>query len=169
MNAEFVNIKVDREERADLDEIYMTATQILAGQGGWPNSVFLTTDLKPFFAGTYFPPIETGGMPGFPTVLKSMIHAWKSAEPTSRARAKSSRRAIRRHLAELEPFAGPLSGGARPSAGSRRCGRGSTAPGAASAARPSSRRRPTSSSCSISRRVLGRREGFAPNAEAARC
>jgi uncharacterized protein YyaL (SSP411 family) len=54
MNDRFVNIKVDREERPDLDDIYMAATQMLSGQGGWPNSVFLTPDLKPFFAGTYF-------------------------------------------------------------------------------------------------------------------
>src|ERR1700746_3994631 len=56
MNQWFVSIKVDREERPDLDEIYITATQLLNGSAGWPNSVFLTPDLKPFFAGTYFPP-----------------------------------------------------------------------------------------------------------------
>jgi uncharacterized protein YyaL (SSP411 family) len=56
MNERFINIKVDREERPDLDDIYMAATQLLTGQGGWPNSVFLTPDLMPFYAGTYFPP-----------------------------------------------------------------------------------------------------------------
>lgn len=65
MNAGFVNIKVDREERPDLDAIYMTATQILSGQGGWPNSIFLTPELAPFFAGTYFPPVDRHGRPGF--------------------------------------------------------------------------------------------------------
>jgi len=69
MNERFVNIKVDREERPDLDEIYMAATQMLSGQGGWPNSVFLTPDLKPFFAGTYFPPESRHGRPGFPDLL----------------------------------------------------------------------------------------------------
>ena len=54
MNKNFINIKIDREERPDLDEIYMTATQLLVQRGGWPNSVFLTPDLKPFYAGTYF-------------------------------------------------------------------------------------------------------------------
>jgi uncharacterized protein YyaL (SSP411 family) len=70
MNRHFVNIKVDREERPDLDEIYMAATQALnQGQGGWPMTVFLTPDQKPFFAGTYFPPSDGLGRPGFPTLL----------------------------------------------------------------------------------------------------
>ena len=77
MNAEFVNIKVDREERPDLDEIYMAATQLLTHQGGWPNSVFLTPKLEPFFAGTYFPPEERYGRPSFRNVVHSMAHAWK--------------------------------------------------------------------------------------------
>jgi len=58
MNEHFVNIKVDREERPELDEIYMAATQLFTQRGGWPNSVFLTPELKPFFAGTYFPPFD---------------------------------------------------------------------------------------------------------------
>ena len=76
MNAGFVNIKVDREERPDVDAIYMTATQILSGHGGWPNSVFLTPSLEPFFAGTYFPPGDLPGRPGFPRVLEAMRAAW---------------------------------------------------------------------------------------------
>ncbi|HYV20795.1 MAG TPA: thioredoxin domain-containing protein [Verrucomicrobiae bacterium] len=76
MNERFVNIKVDREERPDLDEIYMAATQMLARQGGWPNSVFLTPDLKPFFAGTYFPPEARYGRPGFPDILKGVADAY---------------------------------------------------------------------------------------------
>ena len=79
MNREFVNIKLDREERPDLDEIYMTATQILTEQGGWPNSVFLTPDLKPFYAGTYFPPENRYGRPGFRQVLEDLAHAWTHA------------------------------------------------------------------------------------------
>ncbi len=76
MNRWFVSVKVDREERPDLDEIYMTATQMMTGSGGWPNSVFLTPELEPFFAGTYFPPEDRYGRPGFPTVLATLHEAW---------------------------------------------------------------------------------------------
>jgi uncharacterized protein YyaL (SSP411 family) len=69
MNERFVNIKVDREERPDLDEVYMNAVQVMTGSGGWPMTVFLTPDLVPFHAGTYFPPEDRGGMPGFPKIL----------------------------------------------------------------------------------------------------
>ncbi|MFZ1622458.1 thioredoxin domain-containing protein [Dokdonella sp.] len=110
MNEEFVSIKVDREERLDLDEIYMLATQVLHGQGGWPNSVFLTPDLLPFFAGTYFPPIDSRGMPGFPTVLRSMIHAWKERRGDVEQQGAELGDAIRRHLAEIEPATGALPG-----------------------------------------------------------
>src|SRR5256712_9314667 len=78
MNERFVNIKVDREERPDLDEIYMAATQMLTGQGGWPNSLFLTPDRKPFFAGTYFPPAAHHGRPGFADVLVAASEAYRS-------------------------------------------------------------------------------------------
>jgi uncharacterized protein YyaL (SSP411 family) len=86
MNEGFISIKVDREERPDLDEIYMTATQLITQGGGWPNSVFLTPDLKPFFAGTYFPPEDRGRTPGFPTVLRRIQEMWK----TDRARILES-------------------------------------------------------------------------------
>jgi len=76
MNTHFVNIKVDREERPDIDRIYMTATQLLNHRGGWPNSLFLTPDLKPFFAGTYFPPEDAHGRPSFPRVLDIMQREW---------------------------------------------------------------------------------------------
>ncbi len=76
MNAHYVNIKVDREERPDVDEIYMAATQLITGGGGWPNSVFLTPELEPFFAGTYFPPEDLPGRPGFPRVLNLLKEAW---------------------------------------------------------------------------------------------
>jgi uncharacterized protein YyaL (SSP411 family) len=69
MNKEYISIKVDREERPDLDEIYMNAVQMLTGSGGWPLTVFLTPDGKPFFGGTYFPPVDFHGRPGFKTVL----------------------------------------------------------------------------------------------------
>ncbi len=76
MNAYVVSIKVDREERPDVDEIYMQATQLLTGGGGWPNSVFLTPEGKPFYAGTYFPPEDGPGRPGFPRVLAGLRDAW---------------------------------------------------------------------------------------------
>ena len=76
MNELFVNIKVDREERPDLDSIYMQAVQALTGQGGWPMTVFLTPDGAPFFGGTYYPPEDRQGMPSFTRVLHSVADAW---------------------------------------------------------------------------------------------
>ena len=78
MNEHFINIKVDREERPDLDSIYMNAVQALTGGGGWPMTVFLTPDGKPFYGGTYFPPVDSGGMPGFPSVLQGMALAYRT-------------------------------------------------------------------------------------------
>ena len=77
MNEHFVNIKVDREERPDLDQIYMSAVMAMTGHGGWPMSVFLTPERKPFFGGTYFPPTDSRGMAGFPRVLASVQKAWE--------------------------------------------------------------------------------------------
>jgi len=77
MNAWFVNIKVDREERPDLDNIYMQAVVAVTGQGGWPMTVFLTPEGKPFFGGTYFPPMQRYGMPAFRQVLQSVASAWR--------------------------------------------------------------------------------------------
>ena len=76
MNEHFVSVKVDREERPDLDGVYMTAVQALTGQGGWPMTVFLTPERKPFYAGTYFPPDDRFGRPGFPRVLAGLHAAW---------------------------------------------------------------------------------------------
>ena len=76
MNEHFVNIKVDREERPDLDSVYMNAVQALTGSGGWPMTVFLTPDGKPFYGGTYFPPDDSRGMPAFPKVLLGMAEAY---------------------------------------------------------------------------------------------
>ncbi|MFQ5732645.1 MAG: thioredoxin domain-containing protein, partial [Planctomycetaceae bacterium] len=78
MNREFVNIKVDREERPDLDQIYMNAVIALSGRGGWPMSVFLTPELQPFFGGTYWPPEARLGMPGFRDILDKVAAAWES-------------------------------------------------------------------------------------------
>jgi uncharacterized protein YyaL (SSP411 family) len=77
MNEQFVNIKVDREERPDLDAIYMDAVVSMTGQGGWPMSVFLTPDGQPFYGGTYFPPEPRYGMPSFPQVLRSVAEAYR--------------------------------------------------------------------------------------------
>jgi uncharacterized protein YyaL (SSP411 family) len=77
MNQWFVNIKVDREERPDLDATFMAARQVLTGSGGWPNNLFLTPDLKPFFAGSYFPPEDQGDTNGFPTILKLIHEDWE--------------------------------------------------------------------------------------------
>ncbi|MYK25750.1 MAG: thioredoxin domain-containing protein [Dehalococcoidia bacterium] len=102
MNEHFVNIKVDREERPDIDGVYMTAVQALTGQGGWPMTVFLTPDKKPFFAGTYFPPEDAHGRPGFPRLLQTINATWderredivNSAESISDQLAEASGRAV---------------------------------------------------------------------------
>ena len=78
MNDNFVCIKVDREERPDIDSIYMTAVQTLTGQGGWPMTVFLTPDGKPFYGGTYFPPEDRGGLPAFPRLVEALAAAYKT-------------------------------------------------------------------------------------------
>ena len=78
MNEHFVSIKVDREERPDIDSIYMGAVQAMTGQGGWPMTVFLTPDGKPFYGGTYFPPEERGGLPSFPRVLTTMADVYRN-------------------------------------------------------------------------------------------
>jgi uncharacterized protein len=78
LNGHFVNIKVDREERPDVDQIYMTAVQALTGGRGWPMSVFLTPDGHPFYGGTYFPPRPRYGMPSFTQVLNAIIEAWQN-------------------------------------------------------------------------------------------
>jgi len=77
MNENFVNIKVDREERPDIDDIYQKVCQIATGQGGWPLSIFLTPDQKPFYVGTYFPVLDSYGRPGFGSILRQLAQAWK--------------------------------------------------------------------------------------------
>src|SRR3954463_13504914 len=78
MNQSFVCIKVDREERPDIDDIYMSATVAMSGSGGWPMTVFLTPEQQPFFAGTYFPPVDRFGRPGFRTVLQKLAELWQN-------------------------------------------------------------------------------------------
>jgi len=78
LNDHYISIKADREERPDIDAIYMSALQAMAGSGGWPMSIFLTPDLKPFFAGTYFPPFPAHGRPSFPQLLTRIHELWQS-------------------------------------------------------------------------------------------
>lgn len=78
LNDHFVSIKVDREERPDLDQIYMNAVQMMTGQGGWPMSMFLTPELRPFYGGTYFPPDDRYGRPSFKRLLLALVEAWQS-------------------------------------------------------------------------------------------
>ncbi|MCW5549696.1 MAG: thioredoxin domain-containing protein [Opitutaceae bacterium] len=78
LNAHFVNIKVDREERPDVDRVYMSYVQAMTGHGGWPLSAWLTPDLKPFFGGTYFPPEDRHGRPGFPALLRAIAQGWET-------------------------------------------------------------------------------------------
>ena len=77
MNASFVNVKVDREERPDIDALYMEAVQAMTGHGGWPMTVVMTPGGEPFFAGTYFPPEPRQGMPGFGDLLDAIAAAWR--------------------------------------------------------------------------------------------
>ncbi len=78
MNEHFISIKVDREERPDIDAIYMNAVQMMSGHGGWPMTMFLTPDLKPFYGGTYYPPVDRQGMPGFGRVLLTMADLYRN-------------------------------------------------------------------------------------------
>jgi uncharacterized protein YyaL (SSP411 family) len=100
MNEHFINIKVDREERPDLDELYMLATQIMSGSGGWPMSVWLTPQLEPFYAGTYFPPADAHGRPGFPRLELAIADAWKNKRGELLEQSKKVVEAIRMHADE---------------------------------------------------------------------
>jgi uncharacterized protein YyaL (SSP411 family) len=106
MNALFVNIKVDREERPDIDSIYMSAVQAMTGHGGWPMTVFLTPEGVPFYGGTYFPPADRGGMPGFPRVLASVADAYRTRRADVERSAESVRNLLQRQIGAAD--AGPL-------------------------------------------------------------
>ena len=97
LNEHFVPVKVDREERPDLDQIYMNAVQLMTGRGGWPMSVFLTPDLKPFFGGTYWPPTDRMGMPGFERILLAVIDAWQNRREAAVAQADE----LTRHMQSI--------------------------------------------------------------------
>ena len=97
LNEHFVSIKVDREERPDVDKIYMTAVQAISGQGGWPLSAFLTAELKPFYGGTYFPPTDVQGRPGFLSLLHGLANLWRS----KRGEVTNSSTDLHQRLADL--------------------------------------------------------------------
>jgi uncharacterized protein YyaL (SSP411 family) len=95
LNENFVSIKVDREERPDVDQVYMTFVQATTGHGGWPMSVWLTPDLRPFVGGTYFPPTDVPGRPGFITVLRRIAELWKTERGQIEDKASSLLAALR--------------------------------------------------------------------------
>ncbi|WP_396624221.1 thioredoxin domain-containing protein [Luteitalea sp.] len=107
LNAHFVSIKVDREERPDIDRVYMLFVQATTGQGGWPMSVFLTPDLEPFYGGTYFPPTSRHGRPGFLDVLEEIGRAWRD----ERARVTASAATLAARLREATRPEAPPDGG----------------------------------------------------------
>lgn len=102
MNKYFVNIKVDREERPDVDKVYMSAVQTMVGQGGWPLSVFLTPDLRPFYGGTYFPPKDGYGRPGFPSLLERINEVWQQErENVSQSAEELTKQLQHRHPVDI--------------------------------------------------------------------
>ena len=103
MNDLFVNIKVDREERPDLDSIYMQAVQALTQHGGWPMTVFLTPDGEPFYGGTYFPPVDRYGMPSFQRVLQSVAQAYRERRDAVDRTAQQLTTLLRRSAVEVRP------------------------------------------------------------------
>jgi uncharacterized protein YyaL (SSP411 family) len=107
LNENFVSVKLDREERPDVDRVYMAYLQALTGQGGWPLSVWLTPELNPFYAGTYFPPEDRQGRAGFPTVLRAIARGWREDRPRMVEEAERVVRTLRENAeGELEPAPG---------------------------------------------------------------
>ncbi len=107
LNGNFVAIKVDREERPDLDQLYMAATQLISGHGGWPMSVFLLPDGRPFTGGTYYPPADRHGQVGFATLLEAIDDAWRTRRPEVEQQALAVQRALSREVAFIEHLAPP--------------------------------------------------------------
>ncbi|TMA38483.1 MAG: thioredoxin domain-containing protein [Deltaproteobacteria bacterium] len=107
MNDLFVNVKVDREERPDVDDVYMKAVQMLTGRGGWPMTVFLTPDGKPFYGGTYFPPVDRHGLPGFPRLLQAVARAYRD-QPEEVARSVERILSALENVEQPRPSDGPL-------------------------------------------------------------
>jgi uncharacterized protein YyaL (SSP411 family) len=136
MNDGFVNVKVDREERPDVDAVYMNATQALTGAGGWPMTVFLTHDGRPFYAGTYFPPRPALGRPSFTELLAAIGTTWREQRAEVEGASTRIAQAVGRRAlpsSRRTPRPSPRPSGRWP--GTR------TASSAASAVRRSSRRR----------------------------
>ena len=111
----FVSVKVDREERPDVDAVYMAAVQAMTGAGGWPMSVFCTPDGRPFFAGTYFPPVDRHGMPSFRRVLASVAAAWADRRRDVEAQADALAGAVTNEALVVDRLAGAPDAPARPS------------------------------------------------------
>jgi uncharacterized protein len=105
LNEHFVAIKVDREERPDVDALYMAATQLVSGHGGWPMSVFLVPDGRPFMAGTYYPPVERHGQASFTTLLNAMSEAWTNRRDVVEHQAKELSSAIEREVSFIDHLA----------------------------------------------------------------
>lgn len=107
LNESFVSIKVDREERPDIDDVYQRACMEATGQGGWPLSAFLTPDQRPFYVGTYFPPLDTAGRPGFGSVVRMLAQAWREQRPSVE---EGAARFMRRMAGRAPAPAGPAGG-----------------------------------------------------------
>ncbi len=105
LNENFISIKVDREERPDVDALYMAATQLVSGHGGWPMSVFLMPDGRPFMAGTYYPPVERHGQTSFTTLLRAMHDAWTNRRKSVEDQADELSRALEREVSFIDHLA----------------------------------------------------------------
>ena len=148
----FVAVKVDREERPDVDSVYMSAVQALTGSGGWPMSMFCTPDGRPFYGGTYYPPTDRAGLPSFRHVLGALAEAWTDRRDEVEEQAEALLGAVRRDVRLTDGLApDPGTSGPPPSTSCSGAWwaswpRGSTTSGEASPPRPSSRGRPSSNS-----------------------
>ncbi len=127
LNASFVSIKVDREERPDVDAVYMEAVQAITGSGGWPMSVFLTPDRRPFYGGTYFPPDDRAGMPSFRSVLSALSDVWTNRRDEVEEQADELSPRHRLPLGDPDPTGNDL-GPRRQGTGSAHSGRRGAGP-----------------------------------------
>ena len=114
LNRDFIPVKLDREERPDVDRVYMTYVQARTGHGGWPLNVFLTPDLKPFFGGTYFPPEDRHGRRGFPALLGAVAEAWREKPEALVAEADRVLASLKNHYADRAASVADAGGPARP-------------------------------------------------------
>src|SRR5581483_5978211 len=111
MNRDFVNIKIDREERPDVDHLYQGVVQLMGKGGGWPLTVFLTPELRPFYGGTYFPSHDKYGMPGFPKILSALAEAWTKERKEVQSQAERFEEGLRMYAAAgLDAKGGALTG-----------------------------------------------------------